>query len=150
MLIGVGVALLAASPVLGQLPGVRLGDQVPTAERAPEDVIREQLRAFNAHDANAMVANLHEDFAWFAVDSDVMTLETKGRGSFFSSMREYFTGVRGARAEIEQIFVAGSFVTARERSYWLQGGVELTQASLSIYEIRDGLIYRVWYYPAFE
>lgn len=144
------MALLVASPVLGQLPGVRLDNQVPTAERDPEDVIREQLRAFNAHDANAMVANLHEGFAWFAIDSDVMTLETKGRGSFFASMREYFNGTRGARAEIERLFVAGDFVTARERSFWFQGGVELTQASLSIYEIRDGLIYRVWYYPAFE
>ncbi len=142
--------MLAADPVLAQLPGVQHGEPVPVAERAAEDVIQEQLRAFNAHDANAMVANLHEDFAWFGVDSNVMTLEMQGRGNFFNSMREYFNGVPGARAEIEEIFVAGVFVTALERSYWLQGDGEVSQASLAIYEIRDGLIYRVWYYPAFD
>jgi len=150
MLMSLGAALSVASPVLAQLPGVQLDDQTPFRERDPEDVIRSQLRAFNAHDANAMVANLHEGFAWFGVDSDVMTLEMQGRGRFFDSMREYFNSVAGARAEIEEMFVAGDFVTARERSYWLQGRAELSQASLSIYEVRDGLIYRVWYYPAFE
>ena len=151
MLVSVGVALLAASPALAQLPGVQLDDQTPLTERQAEDVIRAQLQAFNSHDASAMVANLHEDFAWFAVDSDVMTLEMQGRGNFFDSMRDYFSGVPGARAEIEELFVAGDFVTTLERAYWMpQGGAELSQASLAIYEIRNGLIYRVWYYPAFE
>jgi len=149
LLLTVGLTLFGASPVLAQLPGVQLDDQTPTAARAPEDIIREQLRAFNAHDPAAMVANLHERFAWFAIDSDVMRVESEGRGNFFQSMRDYFASVPGARAEIEELFVAGVFVTARERAYWLQGGAELSQASLSIYEIRDGLIYRVWYYPAF-
>ena len=150
MLMCLMVALLAASPALAQLPGVQLDDQTPVPARDPEDVIRSQLQAFNAHDANAMVANLHEKFAWFGVNSDVMTVEMEGRGNFFNSMRDYFAGVPGARAEIEELFVAGPFVTALERAFWLQGGTEVSQASLSIYEIRDGLIFRVWYYPAFE
>lgn len=150
MLMSFGAALLSVSPALAQLPGVQLDGQTPIEERDPEDVIRSQLAAFNAHNADAMMANLHEDFAWFGVDSDITTLEMKGRGNFFKSMRDYFSSVPGARAEIEEIFVAGDFVTARERSYWRQGDAELSQASLAVYEIRNGLIYRVWYYPAFE
>ncbi len=119
------------------------------SERTPEDVIREQLAPFNAHSPDAMVANLHDGFAWFAVDSDVTTLETQGRGTFHQSMLDYFAQIPGARSEIEDLFVAGSFVTALERAHWMQNGVEVSQASLSIYEIRQSLIYRVWYYPAF-
>lgn len=149
-LMSFGAALLAASPALAQLPSVQLDGQTPIEERDPEDVIRSQLAAFNGHNADALMANLHEGFAWFGVDSDITTLEMKGRDNFFKSMRDYFSSVPGARAEIEEIFVAGDFVTARERSYWRQGEAELSQASLAVYEIRNGLIYRVWYYPAFE
>ena len=53
-------------------------------------------------------------------------------------------------AQIEQLTVAGNFVTTVERAYWVQDGVEVSQASLAVYEIRDGFIYRVWYYPAFD
>ena len=35
----------------------------------------------------------------------------------------------------------------REVAYWLTVDGELAQASLAIYEVRDGLIHRVWYYP---
>ena len=144
------MAVIAAGPALAQLPGMQMEGQVPTSERTPEDVIRAQLDAFNAHSADAMAANLHESFAWFAVDSDVMTLETQGRGPFRESMTQYFRALPSARAQIEQLTVAGNYVTTVERAYWVQNGVETSQASLAVYEIRDGFIYRVWYYPAFE
>lgn len=150
MTMACAASLAVAFPALAQLPGVQLDNAVPTADRSPEDVIRAQLQAFNAHSADLMVANLHEGFAWFAVDSDVMTVEMEGRGDFHRSMLQYFQQVPGARADIEELYVAGNFVSTVERAYWQQDGMELSQASLAIYEIRNGLIYRVWYYPAFE
>jgi hypothetical protein len=144
------VLLCGASPAWAQLPGLQMGEQTPATSRAPEETIRDQLRAFNAHDPDAMILNLHESFAWFAVDSDVMTLEMQGRGNFHSSMVEYFANVPGARADIEEIFAIGAFVTTRERAYWRQGDTEMSQASLAVYEVRNGLIYRVWYYPAYD
>ena len=49
--------------------------------------------------------------------------------------------------EIEKRLGVGRFAAVRERAYWMRGGVEVSQASLAVYEIRDGLIRRVWYYP---
>lgn len=150
MLAAAVAVVLLARPAEAQLPGLQMGDQVQAEERSVEDVIRAQLRAFNAHDAQALVANLHEKFAWFAVDSDVTTLEMQGRGNFRDSMVDYFRTVPGVRADIEELSVVGAFASTVERAYWLQDGVEVSQASLAIYEIRNGLIYRVWYYPAFD
>ncbi len=113
----------------------------------PFAVIDAQLAAFNAHDVNAMVANLAEDFAWFAVDPDMTRVELRGREEFRRSMKPYFASVSSARAEIEERLSVGRFAAVRERAYWMQGGEEVSQASLAVYEIRDGRIRRVWYYP---
>ncbi|NKB88078.1 MAG: hypothetical protein GKS06_07660 [Acidobacteria bacterium] len=144
------VVCVGAAPALAQLPGMQIEGQTAPGERDPESVIRDQLDAFNAHAADAMTANLHEQFAWFAVDSNVMTLEMEGRGTFRDSMVQYFRALPSARAELQDVVVAGNFVTTIERAYWVQNGVETSQASLAVYEIRNGLIYRVWYYPAYE
>jgi hypothetical protein len=41
------------------------------------------------------------------------------------------------------------FVTVRERAFWTtKGGEERSQAAVAVYEIRDSLVERVWYYPA--
>ena len=61
----------------------------------------------------------------------------------------YFNALPSARATLESSMVSGSYVTARERASWkTKDGTERSQAALAVYEIRDGLIARVWYYPA--
>lgn len=143
--VALGVAATAGGP---QAPGG--GQQAPTGQAAldPEEVITAQLEAFNAGDVEAMVANVAEDFVYFAVDAGGAAAELQGREAFFRSMQEYFASTPGARGEIEEMFPVGGYVAVRERAYWQQGGREVSQAALAVYEIRDGLIHRVWYYPA--
>ncbi len=38
-------------------------------------------------------------------------------------------------------------VSAVETAHWQSKGQERSQASLSVYEIIDGKVRRVWYYP---
>ncbi len=145
-----GLALVAAAPEgrPDRLPPRAPQEGEPAA--APADafaVIEAQLQAFNAHDVDAMVANLAEDFAWFAVDPDMTRVELRGREEFRRSMVPYFATVPGARAEIEERVSVGRFAAVRERAFWMAGGGEVSQASLAVYEIGDGLIRRVWYYP---
>ena len=64
-------------------------------------------------------------------------------------MTSYFESTPSARSIIEDSMVSGRYVTVRERASWKTGsGEERSQASVAVYEIRDGLIARVWYYPA--
>ena len=94
-----------------------------------------------------MVANLAEDFAWFAVDPDMTRVELRGCEEFRRSREPCFASVAGARAEIEERLSVGRFVAVRERGYWIQGGEEVSQAALAVYEICDGHIRRGWYCP---
>ncbi len=151
ILVATGVVARPVKPVgTGWQEAHEPAGQEADPAAAPADafaVIDAQLAAFNAHDVNAMVANLAEDFAWFAVDPDMTRVELRGREEFRRSMEPYFASVPGARAEIEERLNVGRFAAVRERAYWLRGGEEVSQASLAVYEIRDGQIRRVWYYP---
>lgn len=148
-----GVALLFAEGAAGAVPrvGTAAALQADSAARTAEDVLVAQLAAFNAADVNALAANVAEDFAWIAVDSDGAAVQLVGREQFRRSMQEYFSSVPGPRAEITGMLVSGAFVSVIERAYWIgDDGSERSQDALAVYEVRQGLIYRVWYYPTPE
>lgn len=112
-------------------------------------VVHEQMDAFNRYDVAGMAARVAPDFVWFSVDRDEITEEVRGREALADGMRSYFASLPSVRSEIEEWMVAGNLVTIRERASWTDAsGIERSQAALGIYEVRDGLIQRVWYFPA--
>ena len=131
------------------------GDEHPQPQSpgtSPElELVRAQVDAFNRHDVEAMIARVAPDFVWLSVAGDSVTVEARGRGALAEGMRGYFASVPSARSEIEASTVAGPFVAIRERASWTdESGRERSQVSLGVWEVRDGLIRRAWYYPAVE
>lgn len=115
----------------------------------PEAVVRANLQAFNLQDVDALVATVAEDFAWFNVDGDKMAVETRGREALRKGMQDYFKSLPSARSELESLAVNGVYVSVRERASWKnRAGEARSQASIAVYEVRDGLIKRVWYFPS--
>jgi hypothetical protein len=50
---------------------------------------------------------------------------------------------------VEKMMVSGSFIAVQERAFWTTDkGKEVSQQSLAVYELQDGLIRRVYYFPA--
>ena len=114
----------------------------------PLAVVRGQLDAFNRHSAEDLLAWVAPDVAWMNVQADSMLVEVRGREMLRAFMLTYFEAVPDVRSELEEAIVTGDFVAVRERATWRAGdGEERSQASLAVYEVRDGLIQRVWYYP---
>lgn len=129
------------------------GDEDPrphSPRTSPElDLVRAQIDAFNRHDVEAMTARVAQAFVWLSVAGDSVTVEARGRAALAEGMRRYFASLPSARSEIEASTVTGPFVAIRERATWTDGsGRERSQVSLGVYVVRDGLIQRVWYYPA--
>jgi hypothetical protein len=124
----------------------------PPEAAAPSPVVQVvhgQMDAFNRHDVETLAAGVAPDFVWYSVAEDELAVEVRGRAAFTESMRSYFASLPSVRSEVEETLTSGSFVTIRERATWLDGsGVERSQVALAVYEVRDGLIQRVWYYPA--
>ncbi len=111
--------------------------------------LRAYLDASNRMDAAAVTALCAEDFAWHAVDGEKLTTEVQGRARLHEWLTGYYRDLPSARSEFLAIEQAGPFLTVRERTGWEnKEGKRVSQQALGIYEIRDGLIRRVWYYPA--
>lgn len=150
-----GVARHAAALVLaavlagGSVPA--LAAQENTASIAPQPgalaVVEAQLQAFNRHDVAALAAGVAPDFVWLSVSGDSVAVEVRGRAEFERGMAAYFAELPDVRSTIEDAVVNGRFVAFRERVRWSGKDGERSQSALAVYEVEDGLIRRVWYYP---
>jgi hypothetical protein len=97
-----------------------------------------------------MVALVHEDFEYLSVSGRTVSVDATGREALKQSMADYFASVRDVTSVIEDATVTGPYVAIRERVSWTAKSGRRSQAALGVYEVREGLVRRVWYYPAVE
>lgn len=116
-------------------------------DTAPEAVVRAFVQAFNTHDLDAMLSFAAPEIVWLSVAGDSVTIDARGAGVLREQMGAYFRRLPSARSELETVTTLGPWVSARERAHWTAATGPRSQASLSVYEIRGGLVRRVWYYP---
>lgn len=120
------------------------------SEPSPVDVVQTLVEAFNRHDPARMATLVSEDFEYLSVDGKTVSVDATGREALKESMASYFTSVRDVESVIEHATVTGPFVAIRERVSWTTASGRRSQAALGVYEVRNGLVRRVWYYPAVE
>lgn len=120
----------------------------PAADTSAAAVVREYMRAYNAHDMAGVAARLAPGFTWFNVAGDSTMVELRGRDAVRQALERYFASLPSARSEIESLTTLGPWVSVRERAHWDSPEGARSQASLSVYEVRDGAILRVWYFPS--
>lgn len=115
----------------------------------PSAVVRAYVAAFNAKDLDAMMAHVSPGMVWLNVEGDSVTLGGRGADAFQRLLAGYFREVPTARSELLEVRALGPWVTTHERTRWSAptpgaGG----QSSVVVYEVRAGLVHRVWFYPA--
>ena len=115
---------------------------------SPEEAVKKLIAAFNAHDVDAMVAMVDPKVQWLSLNGSKIAVEADGSEALAKGMGGYFKALPSARSTVESIMVSGSFVAVRERAHWSAKGEDRSQAALAVYQVRDGKILRVWYYPA--
>jgi ketosteroid isomerase-like protein len=116
----------------------------------PEAVLlRAYLDAFNRHDADTVAAFCAENFKWYSVEGDKTSADAENRAQLRDWLAGYFKSLPTVRSEFLSIEQTGPFLSVRERASWdNKEGRRVSQQALGVYEIRDGLIQRVWYYPS--
>jgi len=105
--------------------------------------VRSSVEAFNKHDAAALTALYAADLKWWSVSDKGLSLEVDGAAAARDWLAGYFKEYPDVRSEILELSQSGPFVSFREQVTW-KGG---SQTSHAVYEVRDGRIVRVWYYP---
>jgi hypothetical protein len=112
-----------------------------------EQRVRDYVSAFNKREIDTMLNMVADDIQWLSVVGDKITVETQGKAKLRESMAAYFKSTPTAKSELEWVRGTASRVAALERAGWQSKSGPKSQASLCIYEFRDGLITRVYYYP---
>ena len=124
-----------------------LATTLASEERAPRTALETAKKlhaAFNQHDAAAMALLVANDFELYYVDNaGAAALAVRGPEQLRKEMSGYFTHNPDVKSEMVDVVDGPAFVAFREQ---VVGG----SSSLAVYEVRDGLVKRVWYYPAEE
>lgn len=111
--------------------------------------LRAYYDAFNRHDADGTAALLAEDVKWFGVAGDTQSLDGEGRVAVRDWLAGYFKNLPTVKSDVLELRQTGPHLFVHERASWTDGeGKQRRQSSFGIYEVRDGLIQRVWYFPA--
>jgi len=113
----------------------------------PRDVVDSLTAAFNRHDVATLDEWVHPNFVWFNVDSTGAHVEVNGLDALRDGLSAYYAALPTVRVVLEGGTEAGPFVSVVERVSWTRDGEVLSQASTAVYEVRDGKVRRVWYYP---
>lgn len=112
-------------------------------------IVRAQVAAFNQHDPDALVALLAPTVKWLSLDGEKVSVDGDGREALRTWLTGYFKNYPDVKSEMFDVAQNGPFVIYRERASWTaKDGAKRAQQSLATYEVRDGLIARVWYFPA--
>jgi len=114
-----------------------------------ERQVRVFVDAFNQRNIDGMLALAADGIQWLSVDGPKIAVETEGKDALRATMTRYFAQCPSCKSDLEWVKTAGSRVTAFERAKWTnRSGVAVSQAGLSVYELKDGRILRVYYFPA--
>lgn len=118
---------------------------------APHPVIAAHVEAFNAGDVKAMSKSEHPDIEWLSINGSEVILEVKGRDALNEMMVEYLAENPSVKGTLRDWSQNGDYISVTETASWMTDKGEMkAQSSLSVYQMEDSLIRRVWYYPAVQ
>lgn len=106
----------------------------------PEQVVRTQFDAYNRRDLDAFMATLAPDARMYLFPDSLLFA---GHEQLRPVYARLFAEATELRVELLQRLVQGAFVIDRETTYGMPGRPPAT--GVAIYEVRDGLIVRVWF-----
>lgn len=142
------VVLAAALSVTTSVAAQQAPATAAATDTSAAAVVRRFVQAFNERNLDRMVAMLGPDFVWLNAAGDSLAVEVRGAGPLRASMEAYFRQLPSARSELEVVSVLGPWVSTIERAHWTSANGPRSQASVAIYEVRHGLVQRVWYFPS--
>lgn len=109
----------------------------------PADIVQRQLNAYNARDLDAFIATYHADASLYDFPD---TPRMAGHAAMRERYGRLFSRVPTLHAQVPRRIVSGNYVIDEEVVTGLPNGA--TVRATAIYEVRDGLISRVWFIPA--
>jgi len=111
-------------------------------------IFNDQVEAYNQRDVARMVANVSDDFKWYSLTADQLLVETSGKSAFKKSMENYYRARSNKTTSvIESYLIDGNRISFKEVvSHKNPQGKQVTSSAMGIYQIKDGKVFRAWYF----
>ena len=105
--------------------------------------------AYNAKDLDAMTALMHPDIEWVSVKGNDIIVEVSGKEALSEAVVSFFKDPNMATGRHRDWSLNGNHVAVTEIASWTDNtGQPKSQSALTVYQLEDGLIRRVYYYTA--
>ena len=125
------------------------GEDAEASQSKVPKPVRALIEAFNAHSPEKMAQVMASDIEVYYVDAKGKTAKASDNAeTLVGEMKGYFRALPDVKSHIDSHMVTGRYISVNERVEWTRESKKVTQYSLSVYEIREEKIKRVWYYPA--
>jgi hypothetical protein len=114
-----------------------------------QQIVSKYVEAYNARDLEGMSALAHPDIEWLNIEESKVSSAANGKVDLMAQMGDYFSSPQVTTSTLSGFSVNGSYVAVTETAHWkTSNGETKQQAAIAVYQLTDGLIRRVWYYPA--
>ncbi len=115
-------------------------------ESLVEEAFVSQMIFFNEHDVEGMTNGVSDDMVYYYVMADSLVEEIRGKDAFRKAMTEYFESTPNVQSKIISSFQSGEMISFEEEVSWGEEGNRKSARSLGVYQIKQGAIYRAWYF----
>lgn len=123
-------------------------DVMPTNANTSIEVVEQFIVSFNEHNVGKLLSHTTDTVHWFNMSGSKMLIETSSKNELGSAMADYFQTLPDAKATLTQAVSSGNYVSTVEKVTWSHDGELDSQCSIGVYELQQGKINAVWYYPA--
>jgi len=112
-----------------------------------KEVYLASTRAYQARDIEAMMQYVTDDFSWFNIipEGAKQVADSKEQAKF--GMKMVFDNLDYISGQVDFIETFGDLLVAVETDKIIQDGKEVSLRRMSVYECREGKLYRCWSFP---
>ncbi|MEP3892094.1 MAG: nuclear transport factor 2 family protein [Hellea sp.] len=112
-------------------------------------VIAAYSNAYNEKDITTMRALMHKDIEWVGVTGSDIEVHMSGKETLAKEMEIWFENPKLPKGALRDWSINGNMVAVTETAYWTTNdGEEKSQSALTVYELKDDLVRRVYYFEA--
>lgn len=112
-------------------------------------VVEAYSASWNKKDITQMASLMHPDIQWLSVKNNTIVVEVSGKSELVTKMRKWFKSSDLPAGSLRDWSINGNYVAVTETAAWTdKSGATQSQSSLTVYELENNLIRRVYYYPS--
>jgi len=96
-----------------------------------------------------MKALMHPDIEWVAIEGNDIEVHVSGKETLAKEMEGWFKNPKLPKGSLRDWSLNGDHIAVTETAHWTtEAGEKKSQSALTVYKLEDGLVRRVYYYPA--